>query len=190
MKKSCLSFIALLLFFNQANAQNINDNKTETELEESLAPIFLEEYFYEKTDGEKFSFSELRGSIIFLDFWATWCKPCIQEHPNIVALEKQMHSAEFRVVTVSIDSDRNRKKWVNFVTTNNWEGINIRLEEADKENPLYKLISKTFKGKDGKTIYQVTVPQYYLVDYDLNIIKIKDVNATKTAKLIEKKLKK
>lgn len=56
-------------------------------------------------DGSQVDFSALRGKVILLDFWATWCGPCREEVPNVVAAYQKYHDRGFEVVGVSLDRD-------------------------------------------------------------------------------------
>jgi cytochrome c biogenesis protein CcmG, thiol:disulfide interchange protein DsbE len=53
----------------------------------------------------KVSLSELRGKIVVLNFWATWCAPCVEEMPSLVRLQQRMHNKGIQVLAVSIDDD-------------------------------------------------------------------------------------
>src|SRR5207248_1924165 len=55
-------------------------------------------------DGSRFDLAEQRGKVVLVDFWATWCGPCIAELPNVRAVYDQHHGNGFEVVGVSLDS--------------------------------------------------------------------------------------
>jgi peroxiredoxin len=59
-------------------------------------------------DGQLRKLSELRGKVVLLDFWASWCRPCRMENPNVVRVYNQYHSRGFEVFSVSLDSDAAR----------------------------------------------------------------------------------
>lgn len=58
-------------------------------------------------NGNPMSLTDLRGKIVLIDFWASWCGPCRKENPNVVALYKKYKDAGFTVMSVSLDKDKN-----------------------------------------------------------------------------------
>lgn len=69
------------------------------------APLELK---YTAVDGTEVDVSKLRGKVVLIDFWATWCGPCVAAVPDVVAAYKQYHDQGFEVVGVSLDDDKNR----------------------------------------------------------------------------------
>lgn len=59
-------------------------------------------------DGKEFDLASLRGKVILVDFWATWCGPCRMEIPNVVATYKKLHDKGFEIVGISLDSQKDR----------------------------------------------------------------------------------
>ena len=57
-------------------------------------------------DGKPFDWSKYKGKVVLIDFWATWCGPCLAEIPNIEKNYKDYHGRGFDVVSISIDQDR------------------------------------------------------------------------------------
>ena len=51
--------------------------------------------------------SQLRGKIVVLNFWATWCPPCVDEMPSLVQLQRQFQDKGVTVLGVSVDDDAN-----------------------------------------------------------------------------------
>jgi cytochrome c biogenesis protein CcmG, thiol:disulfide interchange protein DsbE len=49
--------------------------------------------------------SQLRGKIVVLNFWATWCPPCVDEMPSLVELQRKFRGADVTVLAVSVDED-------------------------------------------------------------------------------------
>ncbi|MGD1846181.1 MAG: redoxin domain-containing protein [Salibacteraceae bacterium] len=56
-----------------------------------------------KMDGEPLALSSLKGKVVLVDFWASWCKPCRKENPNVVRLYNQYREQGFEVYSVSLD---------------------------------------------------------------------------------------
>lgn len=56
-------------------------------------------------DGRSVTFGELRGKVVVLDFWATWCKPCRDALPHLRRLAARMEDKPFELVSVSVDRD-------------------------------------------------------------------------------------
>ncbi len=59
--------------------------------------------FTVKDGGQTVSLSQYRGKVVLLNFWASWCQPCVEELPSLMALQKAM--PQVQVLAVSIDDD-------------------------------------------------------------------------------------
>jgi thiol-disulfide isomerase/thioredoxin len=57
-------------------------------------------------DGGHFDLTEHRGKVVLIDFWATWCGPCIRELPNVEAVYNEFHDQGLVVASISLDVDR------------------------------------------------------------------------------------
>lgn len=60
-------------------------------------------------DGKKLALKDLRGHIVLIDFWASWCGPCMDEMPNVKAIYEKYHDRGLEIVGVSMDN--NKANW-------------------------------------------------------------------------------
>ena len=67
--------------------------------------------------GETMSLSSLRGKVVLLDFWASWCGPCRRENPNVVKVYDDYKEEGFTVFSVSLDKDKGR--WTQAIAKDN-----------------------------------------------------------------------
>jgi thiol-disulfide isomerase/thioredoxin len=58
------------------------------------------------TEGKIRKLSSLKGKVVLIDFWASWCGPCRKENPNVVAMYKKYHDKGFEIYSVSLDKER------------------------------------------------------------------------------------
>ncbi|HEY5044118.1 MAG TPA: TlpA disulfide reductase family protein [Verrucomicrobiae bacterium] len=59
-------------------------------------------------DGKPISVGALKGKVVLVDFWATWCGPCRAELPNVIATYKKHHAAGFDIIGISLDKERDK----------------------------------------------------------------------------------
>jgi len=107
-------------------------------------------------EGKTIKLSDLRGQVVLLDFWASWCKPCRMENPNVVKLYNEYKDKGFTVYSVSFDN--NKDKWVNAIA---------------KDGLVWPNHVSELKGwqSNGGAIYKVnSIPKTYLIDKDGTII--------------------
>lgn len=61
--------------------------------------------------GEEISLNDVLGKVTLIDFWASWCKPCRVENPNIVRVYEKYHDKGFNIIGVSLDRPGQKDKW-------------------------------------------------------------------------------
>lgn len=103
------------------------------------------------TEGKLHRLSDFKGKVIYIDFWATWCGPCIQESPHFESLSKEFEGRD--VVFLPISTDTGRKTWINY------------LEKNKKQLTQYNSTDRMIR--DGWAIFYI--PRFVLIDKDFNI---------------------
>ncbi len=63
-------------------------------------------------EGEEIALEDVMGKITIVDFWASWCKPCRIENPNIVKLYNKYHDKGLNIIGVSLDKNNAKDKWI------------------------------------------------------------------------------
>ncbi len=106
-------------------------------------------------DSNFVSLKDLKGKLVYIDFWATWCGPCQQEAPHYQKLQKEYKGKEITFVSISIDEDKG--SWLKFL---------------EKEKPeCVSLIANNGWNADVAKAYQVQgIPTFVLIDKDGKII--------------------
>ncbi len=76
-------------------------------------------------EGEIISLNDIKGKVIIIDFWASWCKPCRIENPNLVKLYKKYHSKGLEIISVSLDREVQKENWFNAIKKDelNWYNV-------------------------------------------------------------------
>jgi cytochrome c biogenesis protein CcmG/thiol:disulfide interchange protein DsbE len=87
------SIFVFLIVFNSLNAAKVHD------------------FRLKNTENERVAYSDLKGAkVTVLDFWATWCKPCVRTIPKLVDLYEQFSDQGVQFIGINVDSPRNTQK--------------------------------------------------------------------------------
>ena len=91
----CCMILGLCVVFGSLLAHCIRSGK------ESLAPDFT----VKTLDDHEITLSKLRGKVVLVDFWATWCGPCRESTPHLIQLYKTYREKGFEVIGMSVDKE-------------------------------------------------------------------------------------
>ncbi|HEX8149032.1 MAG TPA: TlpA disulfide reductase family protein, partial [Pyrinomonadaceae bacterium] len=83
-----------------------------------------------QADGRRVRLEDLRGQVVVLDFWATYCPPCREEIPHLVRLQKQFGAKGLKVVGLNVGGEEDRPKVPDFVRQ---YGIQYQLADPDDD---------------------------------------------------------
>lgn len=147
-------FIVLLLFSPLGTFVKIQLNRLMTFSPKTIAVTdqkMLSSYQWQLVDatGKRVTLEEYKGKMIFVNFWATWCPPCIAEMPSMQKLYADYHD---KIVFL-------------FVTTDSFEKANAFFVKENLTLPIYQSITNPPLEMQSSTI-----PATYIVDKDGNVI--------------------
>ncbi len=110
-------------------------------------------------DGKPTRLSDLRGKVVLLNFWATWCQPCVDEAPSLDALQKEIAPLGGTVLGISVDDDQSAYR--QFLKTHNIDFPTYR--DPSKQIPLSygtKMYPETYViDRDGRINSKIVGPQ-------------------------------
>ncbi len=120
---------------------------------------------YENLAGGFSSLSDFRGKYVYIDFWTTWCGPCLKEFPRLKELESEYAGRNIEFLYLSIESPQEhgndagkaRDAWITFVEEHNMGGVHVRADRGFDSDFL----------KDYKIEF---IPRYVLIDPEGKIV--------------------
>ncbi len=119
---------------------------------------FAPEFTLETLGGHRISSEELLGKVILLDFWATWCAPCVGSIPDLKAIHESFPEDRFALISVSVDHDH--EKWKEFVVERelNWtQSRDVNGTMVSLFVPGNKVVLPTYIVIDGEGIFREVV---------------------------------
>jgi thiol-disulfide isomerase/thioredoxin len=102
------------------------------------------------TDGQRVSMDDLKGKVVLIDFWATWCGPCREALPHMKEVVKKFQGQPLVVLSVSLDS--NEQQWKDFVAKNEMTWLQYR--------------DGGFTGPTAKLFGVEAIPHTFTIDAD------------------------
>jgi thiol-disulfide isomerase/thioredoxin len=120
-----------------------------------LPGMHVPDFSFEDIEGNSVKLSDLRGKLVYIDIWATWCKPCIEEHPYWNKLREEYKDKEVSFLSISVDF--NKQAWEKMVKAKNMEGLQWYTEhEMESELARHFMVSY--------------IPRFLLLDQEGKII--------------------
>lgn len=118
----------------------------------SLTGVIAYDFEAKNPDDSPFKLSDLRGKLVLIDAWATWCGPCIRHRAKILELAKKYNNdPNVAVIMVSVDSQID--KWKNYVAKTNPAGFGYEVNILDGMNDTF-----------GDKYLVKAIPKYFLIN--------------------------
>ncbi|MBP7274558.1 MAG: TlpA family protein disulfide reductase [Saprospiraceae bacterium] len=127
-------------------------------------------------DGKTFQLSQLKGSYVLLDFWASWCPPCRAESPQMVALQQKYQGRGFEIVSIGLET--NETAWRNAIAK---DGLNWQYHISDFKR-MASPIAELYGIKSIPTKYLIN-PQGTIIGVNMPY---EEINNTLEARLLTK----
>ncbi|UYQ91708.1 AhpC/TSA family protein [Chitinophaga horti] len=154
--------VAVMTPLYNALSPKLKDTDMGRELKQRLASVKLTEvgqpapaFTQNDLNGKPLSLASLKGKVVLLDFWASWCSPCRAENPNMLKQYKIYKDKGFEILSVSLDSDKSL--WLKAI-------------EDDGLPWLHVSDLKGWSNEVGRLYGVRGVPACYLIDKDGKII--------------------
>ncbi len=112
---------------------------------------------YENYKGGTSSLDDFKGKYVYIDVWATWCGPCKAEIPFLKELEDKYHGKNIEFISISVDSQKDYKKWKEMILEKEMGGVQLFADAA-------------FNSTFIKEYNILGIPQFILLDPDNNIV--------------------
>jgi thiol-disulfide isomerase/thioredoxin len=147
------------------------------ELYSTKAGGIASDFEYPDKTGKMVSLSGQKGKVVLVDVWATWCGPCKKEIPSLKQLEQEMHGKDIVIMSVSVDEEKDKEKWLKMIKDENLGGVQLFASGWSKIAKDYKITS---------------IPRFMVFDKKGNVVTVDAARPSdpKLKDLLETELKK
>ncbi|MFV0605628.1 MAG: TlpA family protein disulfide reductase [Niabella sp.] len=97
------------------------------------------EFKFEDNKGKMVSFADLKGKVVLVDMWATWCGPCKVQIPHLKKLEEEMKDKEVAIVSISVDEEEDKEKWKKMIEEQELGGIQLFAKGWSEMTKFYRI---------------------------------------------------
>lgn len=97
------------------------------------------DFKFEDKEGKMVAFSDLKGRVVLIDTWATWCSPCKVEIPYLKKLEEEMKGKDVAIVSISVDEEKDKDKWKQMIADQSLGGIQLFAKGWSDITKYYKI---------------------------------------------------
>lgn len=140
------------------NSDNLSKVTSSYKVLKNLTPGKASPTFnYENFKGGETNLDDLKGKVVYIDVWATWCGPCLREIPSLKKLEEDYHNKNIAFVSLSIDEKKDYEKWRTMIADKELGGIQLMADNDWKSSFVREY------GIRG-------IPRFIIIDPEGNIV--------------------
>lgn len=109
-----------------ANSELVKDlNRTIEKMKRADVGGIAPDFTAPTPDGQMMSLKEAMGKYTIIDFWASWCKPCRRENPNVVKVYEKYHDKGLNIISVSLDRTGQKERWIKAIEDDNMDWYHV-----------------------------------------------------------------